>query len=421
MPGYVHHVQWCVSRLNWRICIQKLQHFGFQPIAFREGEVLLKRGETVFLISEHESNLEAAREKGDQGEDSYPYLVCSKDAKDTHVERVFNICLQVDSAEGIHERMVAGGSSELMPPTVIEGGLTYSVVTAPCENVIHVLLSSPQPHTNISLPGFTPLPQEGVSCEAALGSLTQSDHITYVCRQGESQRILQWYRQVCGMQNFPVKRSEREGGVKTRETGDEEFGCEGELYLRGEVGMRLQAGLWLSQWLCREEGLQLPSSPHSKGRNFKLVLAEPLHGHQDSHVQKFLNCNGGPGIQHIGLLTGDIEDCVAKIVENGFQFRHPPPTYYSMEKKRLEFESSGLNLETCRRLGILIDSEYVGDGNASGGDNVLQIFSQPLFPEQDTFFLEVIQRNGSALGFGSGNISALAASIIEFNKLRQSN
>ena len=40
---------------------------------------------------------------------------------------------------------------------------------------------------------------------------------------------------------------------------------------------------------------------------------------------------------------------------------------------------------------------------------LLQIFSKPIF-EVDTFFLEVIQRQGSR-GFGSGNIKALAMSM----------
>ena len=49
---------------------------------------------------------------------------------------------------------------------------------------------------------------------------------------------------------------------------------------------------------------------------------------------------------------------------------------------------------------------------------LLQIFSKPIF-EEDTFFLEVIQRQGSR-GFGSGNIKALAWSIaLEKNKIRE--
>ncbi len=40
---------------------------------------------------------------------------------------------------------------------------------------------------------------------------------------------------------------------------------------------------------------------------------------------------------------------------------------------------------------------------------LLQIFTLPIFDEE-TFFLEIIQRKG-ALGFGEGNVTALALSI----------
>ena len=40
----------------------------------------------------------------------------------------------------------------------------------------------------------------------------------------------------------------------------------------------------------------------------------------------------------------------------------------------------------------------------------MQVFTKPLFPGRDTFFLEVLERRG-ARGFGAGNITALARSI----------
>lgn len=45
----------------------------------------------------------------------------------------------------------------------------------------------------------------------------------------------------------------------------------------------------------------------------------------------------------------------------------------------------------------------------------MQVFTTPIF-EEDTFFLEVIQRCG-ARGFGAGNITALAKSIILHKQL----
>lgn len=44
----------------------------------------------------------------------------------------------------------------------------------------------------------------------------------------------------------------------------------------------------------------------------------------------------------------------------------------------------------------------------------MQVFTAPIFQE-DTFFMEVIQRCG-AQGFGVGNISALARSIILYQQ-----
>ena len=64
--------------------------------------------------------------------------------------------------------------------------------------------------------------------------------------------------------------------------------------------------------------------------NFKLVLAEPLDNGKDSHVQKFLNCHGGPGLQHIGLATSNVAETVQIMTDLGAQFRNPPPTYYKL-------------------------------------------------------------------------------------------
>ena len=47
---------------------------------------------------------------------------------------------------------------------------------------------------------------------------------------------------------------------------------------------------------------------------------------------------------------------------------------------------------------------------------MVQVFTKPVFgPKQDTFFLEVLERRG-AKGFGAGNISALAQSIILYQQ-----
>ena len=105
--------------------------------------------------------------------------------------------------------------------------------------------------------------------------------------------------------------------------------------------MRMKVGEWISSWMCREVGIQFNNrqanneiskrTDTAESRvNFKLVLAEPLEGRLDSHVQKFLDEHEGPGVQHIGLTTDDIEGTVKVLADRGATFRKPPPTYYKM-------------------------------------------------------------------------------------------
>ena len=198
--------------------------------------------------------------------------------------------------------------------------------------------------------------------------MSDIDHVTYVCEEGDSARILEFYRKTCGMKRFLVSPTE-----------DQVRGVE----IREEVGMRLMAGEWLSEWMCREEGVEWGQDEDKEGSNFKLVLAEPLPDSPHSHVTSFLTAHHGPGLQHIGLATSRMAHTVQVLKSGGAGFRQPPPTYYSLEGKREQIEAMGGEPEVFRGLGILIDPEQ-GDQ----GSYILQIFTQPLFAE-NTFFMEV--------------------------------
>jgi len=61
--------------------------------------------------------------------------------------------------------------------------------------------------------------------------------------------------------------------------------------IRDSVGLRLTSGEFMSEWLCKEEGVSWTLDENVNShledvRNFKLVLAEPLPEPQDSHVHK---------------------------------------------------------------------------------------------------------------------------------------
>lgn len=151
-------------------------------------------------------------------------------------------------------------------------------------------------------------------------------------------------------------------------------------------------------------------------------------------MQQFLDNHGGPGLQHIGLTAPNVSETVEWMSSNGAKFRAPPPAYYQLvrlsiflyffnsqkiffvwkqEQKRQEIQAANEDIENFKKLGLLLDSE--ADINLSEGIQdkfLIQIFTKPIFfPSQDTFFLEILERRG-ARGFGAGNITALARSII---------
>ena len=166
---------------------------------------------------------------------------------------------------------VSHGSVSHCEPTVIgeaeEGLVTVAAVSSPCENVMHSLVNT-RHYAGTFLPGFTEVEEESQD-PATSDLLTHIDHVTYVCNMGDTERILAWYRDTAGMQRFLLSPDE-----------DPEVGVVFE-----EVGMKLNVGDWVAEWLCREQGVH--SGHTDEARNFKLVLAEPLTEGGSGHVDKY--------------------------------------------------------------------------------------------------------------------------------------
>jgi 4-hydroxyphenylpyruvate dioxygenase len=131
----------------------------------------------------------------------------------------------------------------------------------------------------------------------------------------------------------------------------------------------------------------------------KFPINEPAPGRKKSQIDEYLEAYGGPGVQHIALLCGDVVKTVGKLQENGLAFLKVPDSYYESLRERVgRIEES---LEAIRSLGILVDRDQEG--------YLLQIFSKPV-EDRPTVFFEIIQRKGSR-GFGKGNFRALFEAI----------
>ena len=131
----------------------------------------------------------------------------------------------------------------------------------------------------------------------------------------------------------------------------------------------------------------------------KLPINEPSS--QNSQIQEFLDRYGGPGVQHIALLTPNIVATVAEMRRVGQDFLDVPDSYYDAEFDQRVGEIEE-DKEELRKLKILVDRDHDG--------YLLQLFTKCVFA-RPTLFFEVIQRHGRAMGFGEGNFRALFEAI----------
>jgi 4-hydroxyphenylpyruvate dioxygenase len=137
----------------------------------------------------------------------------------------------------------------------------------------------------------------------------------------------------------------------------------------------------------------------SGDRRVKFPLNEPAIGRKRSQIDEYLEFYGGPGVQHIALLTDDIVASVRAAAEMGVEFLRTPDTYYDMLADWVG--ETRVPLQTLHELGILADRDEDG--------YLLQIFTKPV-QDRPTLFFEFIERHGSQ-GFGKGNFKALFEAI----------
>jgi 4-hydroxyphenylpyruvate dioxygenase len=138
----------------------------------------------------------------------------------------------------------------------------------------------------------------------------------------------------------------------------------------------------------------------------KFPINEPAEGRRKSQIEEYLDFFGGPGVQHIAMLTADIVATVDELRSRGLRFLDTPDTYYDEAESRVgEIDESWADV---RRLRILADRDDDG--------YLLQIFSKPA-QDRPTMFFEVIERHG-AQGFGQGNFKALFEAIEREQALR---
>ncbi|XP_022094318.1 4-hydroxyphenylpyruvate dioxygenase-like protein isoform X2 [Acanthaster planci] len=360
-------------------------------------------------------------------------LPCGTDCQSRqHRDTVFNIAFEVRDVGEALTRAATNGAKILCQTAVVSdttnnGHVTIAAVQSCVGNVVHTLVDSSHYH-GVFLPGFVSTRDHSVESRSdiplANGELpacltSHIDHVTFACPVGSSSEVLGWYERCFGMKRFLLTSEESES--------------EGFIVRGKNVGLRLKA---MEYWHCAETGLTLPAKQEKEDASWprppiaKFVIAEALPHQGPNQVERFLQEHGGAGIQHIGLHTHDILQAVSTLRKAGLNFIDPPPAYYTQVGKLTEISRIRDDLGLLQRLGILLDEETChGDSDDKEGNQdgdkmhlrktrskyLMQTFTKPIF-EQDTFFLEIIQRHG-ATGFGAGNIRALWRAVQSYMSL----
>lgn len=149
-------------------------------------------------------------------------------------------------------------------------------------------------------------------------------------------------------------------------------------------------------------------------------------GKGSGQIEEFLMQFNGEGIQHVALLTDDLQKSVDALQLAGIPLMSAPnAVYYEMLDERLP--GHGLPVAELQARGILVDgstgagpspaggppragsAEGASGGQDGGGEKrlLLQIFSQTLL---GPVFFEFIERRADQ-GFGEGNFKALFESL----------
>ena len=282
-----------------------------------------------------------------------------------HGDGVRDIALEVPDAEFAFREAVRRGAVPFQEPTIVEDeyGKIHRAAVHTYGDVIHSLISF-QDYKGPFLPGFRAVP---IAAEGT--GILRIDHIVGNVELGKMQHWANWYADVFGFMRY-------------LSFDDKDISTEYSALM----------------------SIVMSDDSHS----VKFPINEPAAGRHKSQIQEYLDCNTGPGVQHVALACKEVAETVAKLRANGIDFLSVPGSYYDMLPERIGNILTSAEEKKVRELGILVDKDEEG--------YLLQIFTKPV-EDRPTLFYEIIERRGSR-GFGKGNFKALFESIEREQALR---
>ncbi len=333
--------------------------FGFTPTAYAGLETGV-RDRTSYVLEQGKIRLVLT--SGLSGDSP----ICQHAA--FHGDGVKDIALEVPDAEKAYQEALAHGARSAMEPAVTEdsfGRVRRSAIYTYGET-IHSFVER-MDYAGPFMPGYRALETDTHTGKHRGVGLAAIDHCVGNVELGKMDQWVKFYEDVLGF-------------TQIIHFDDEAISTE----YSALMSKVMQGG-------------------HGK---IKFPINEPAQGRRKSQIQEYLDYYGGPGVQHIALITGDIVQTVRQMQAQGVQFQPGLASYYDELTDRVGKIDE--NIDDLKELGILVDRDDDG--------YLLQIFTRNV-QDRPTVFFEVIQRKG-ARGFGEGNFKALFEAIEREQALR---
>ncbi len=336
--------------------------FGFDVVAYagletkvrHEAGYVLRQGDITFVLTSplSEQHPESKR------------LV-------THGDGVMGIALDVPDVRAAFAEAVKRGATPVRPPEALEDdhGTFETASIKAYGDTTHTFVNRDR-YRGVFAPGYRPIDPERYQEKTARPvGLAAIDHMVANVEEGKMNEWVEFYRTVLGFNQLVS-------------FDDKDISTEYSALMSKVV-------------------------QNGTGR-IKFPINEPAQAKRRSQIDEYLQYYGGPGVQHIALITGDIVKTVRAMRANDVSFLRVPKAYYDTLTDRVGVIQE--DMRELAELGILVDKDDEG--------YMLQIFTKPV-ADRPTLFFEVIQRRGSK-SFGKGNFKALFEAIEREQDLRGS-
>lgn len=349
----IHHVKFVVGNAKQAAYYYR-KAFGFSQFAYA-GLETGNRDLACYAMEQGKARFVLAT----------PYRANSPEAEHlhTHGDGIVDIAFHVEDADAAFAAAVARGASPASAPRALsdEFGSVRHAAIHTYGDTIHSFYSFAD-YTGPFLPGFVAREVRGQDV-----GILRVDHMVGNVELGKMDYWARWYSDVLGFSRY-ISFDDKD--------------------------------------ISTEYSALMSIVMSDNSYAIKFPLNEPAPGKRKSQIDEYLDFYGGPGVQHVALLTQDIEHTVTALRANGVDFLNVPDSYYDMLPQRVGAIEEALDM--IRSLRILVDRDEEG--------YLLQLFSKPV-EDRPTVFYEIIQRKGSR-GFGKGNFRALFEAIEREQALR---